>query len=322
MPYNARMELGVFRDPADDRLRAPAVRHLCRAFQGIDEDFLAAHPRLPPVTQMIREGRVRVQNVPRACDADGCFIAEDPWRDISAIVAGKDAYGRPDWHADERDLAVWNAAEQVVRLGRPAHVAFLRSDMSPIGRLYVARMRLGLFNGQVDVALSDKAIRRLCHAFQSIAEDYLRTHPEIPPIYDLYARGLMRYQREDKVCDENGCRIVEDPWMDVPRQIEVGESDCEDIATWYAAEQVVRHGIPAYADILATNLPPPDGRRLYHIIVRRRDRPFHMFEDPSLKLGMQPFGAPNNPSPYRQQSQRLTMSPLVAQALAPYLRAA
>lgn len=302
MAYTARMELGVFERPEDDVLRERAIRHLCAAFQGIDEDFLRAHPEIPPVTDLIRSGFIRVQNAGRVCDRNGCFIAEDPWQDIPTILNRKDEHGRPDRVADERDLAVWNAAEAAVRRGVPSRVTFLREDMSPIGRTYVGRMKLGLFNGPVDRELSDRAIRRLCRAFQNIGEDYLRAHPDTPRIYDLGRQGLLRYQRDDKVCDENGCRIVEDPWQDIPRSRKLGVVDCEDASTWCAAERVVFDDVPAEADIIAKDLPPPDGRRLYHIItriprnavemLRRRGYPVtpNGIEDPNVPLGMKGFG--------------------------------
>jgi hypothetical protein len=302
MAYSARMELGLFERPENDALRARALKHLCAAFQGIDEDFIAAHPELPPVTTLLAHGVVRPRNAPRVCDANGCYIAEDPWQDIPTILNRRDRFGRPDRVADERDLAVWNAAEASVRRRDPSRVTFLREDMSPIGRTYVARMLLGLFNGPSDRDLSDRAIRRLCRAFQNIGEDYLRANPDTPLLYDLGRQGLVRYQRDDKVCDQNGCRIVEDPWQDIPRSIALGIVDCEDASTWCAAERVVRYGIPARADIIAKDLPPPDGRRLYHIIVRyprrwiayarRMGIPVNDdgIEDPNVPLGMKGFG--------------------------------
>lgn len=99
-----------------------------------------------------------------------------------------------------------------------------------------------------------------------VLESRARAGRPLPP---LYASGV-RYRRE------RGER-----WMDAARVAAVGHGDCEDLASWRAAE--LRLAGDAHASPVFTVRHLPGGRRLFHVIVRRGDG---TTEDPSRLLGM------------------------------------
>jgi len=82
----------------------------------------------------------------------------------------------------------------------------------------------------------------------------------------LYASGV-RYKAEPK---------GKEKWQTIPQVIAAGCGDCEDLASWRAAE-LQEMGIGARAEVIRT------GPKMYHAIVRL---PNGRIEDPSLKLGM------------------------------------
>jgi hypothetical protein len=97
---------------------------------------------------------------------------------------------------------------------------------------------------------------------------YLRAHPRTPP---LYRAGIV-YHREPPGRDE---------WATIPRVLEVGNGDCEDLAGWRTAElQRLGEHARAFPKLVRQN---PDGTKLFHILVRRGNG---TVEDPSRKLGM------------------------------------
>ena len=82
----------------------------------------------------------------------------------------------------------------------------------------------------------------------------------------LYGSGV-RYQAEPRGSEK---------WQTIPQVIAAGRGDCEDLASWRAAE-LQEMGIPAKAVVIRT------GRRMYHAVVLLPDG---RLEDPSRRLGM------------------------------------
>lgn len=127
---------------------------------------------------------------------------------------------------------------------------------------------LDLFSGEKERALSRATLDLMLNTLFQIDVLYLRAHPEAPGIY------------------QSGVRYMEEPpgqeeWQDIPTCISMKIADCEDLASWRAAELVVRHGIAARPIFKEQKLP--DGRYLYHIVVLL---PNGSIEDPSRILGM------------------------------------
>lgn len=129
---------------------------------------------------------------------------------------------------------------------------------------------LSAFSGPADAALTRRKIRRLLDCLTAIDEDYLRDHPEAPPIY----RSGVVYREE--------LPGEEELWLDVPSILEQGHADCEDLACWRAAELRARFGIPAVADVEPRAILPSGGVG-WHAIVWL---PNGQVEDPSRVMGM------------------------------------
>ena len=85
------------------------------------------------------------------------------------------------------------------------------------------------------------------------------------PLYDQDVVYRQEERRED--------------WNPVPIAIRLGHADCEDLASWLAAEKRLQ-GI--YAEAFPMEMPSRNGK-LYHVVVRYEDG---RIEDPSRKLGM------------------------------------
>jgi len=123
--------------------------------------------------------------------------------------------------------------------------------------------------------LNDRVVEILCDALTQIDLDYLRHHPETPPIY----RSGVRYIREPfrQPCGDH--------WRAIPWVIEAGGGDCEDLACWRAAE-LIAGGKKARPIWSKKQHPGPPGVGLgvlYHILV---ELPCGEIEDPSKVLGM------------------------------------
>jgi len=97
--------------------------------------------------------------------------------------------------------------------------------------------------------------------------DYLARHPETP---HPYAAGV-RYRREER---------GEERWKSIPKILEDGSGDCEDLAAYLAAF-LVRSGVKSVGIVLRWRLLSSGGR-LFHVLVRTPDG----YEDPSRRLGM------------------------------------
>lgn len=105
--------------------------------------------------------------------------------------------------------------------------------------------------------------------------DHYRRYPKTP---SLYASGV-RYEREPP---------GQEDWQDLFTSLRRGSGDCEDLATWRAAD-LIRRGIPARAfghprPMLIQTPTGAEMGTLWHILVRW---PNGRIEDPSKLLGMQ-----------------------------------
>ena len=125
-----------------------------------------------------------------------------------------------------------------------------------------------LFQGDHDVERTMRAIGYMMDALVSMNVDYLREHPETPWLY----QSGVRYQEEKE---------GEELWQDIPKVLERGVADCEDLAGWRVGEMIVRENMAARPHVSAAR--QPDGKYLFHI---RAQRPDGSLEDPSQILGM------------------------------------
>ena len=123
-----------------------------------------------------------------------------------------------------------------------------------------------------------RAMRRmqiLLDALTKIHLDHLLYYPRTP---SLYESGVV-YEREPPGRED---------WQDILTTLRRGNGDCEDLATWRAAD-LLRRGIPARAfgrprPMLIPGPYGPEHGTLWHILVRR---PGGRIEDPSKILGME-----------------------------------
>jgi hypothetical protein len=116
------------------------------------------------------------------------------------------------------------------------------------------------------------AIKPLLDATVQINRQYLRDFPQTP---SLYTSGV-RYRQEPKSLTRRG---IED-FAIIPRILQRGFGDCDDLVPYRVSELIERHGEPARIRIIWKRTPRG---KLYHIQVRRADG---KVEDPSRILGM------------------------------------
>lgn len=132
--------------------------------------------------------------------------------------------------------------------------------------------RLRLFSSESERASSERVLRVLLRALAAANVEYLRTHPDTPPLY----RAGVHYQAE---------RVPREYWKGIAETLEDQQGDCEDLACWRCAEIIVRERIAAEPIFRYRNV----GRlSVYHILVRYPDG---RVEDPSALLGMGQHGA-------------------------------
>lgn len=115
--------------------------------------------------------------------------------------------------------------------------------------------------------LTHRALTCLLNALMCIDTMYLKEHPQTPSIYKA---GVI-YKEEPPGRED---------WQDIPTSMRRGDGDCEDLATWRAAELRVQ-GVKAMP--LFTWKQRPSGAFLYHI---QTQLPDGRVEDPSRTLGM------------------------------------
>lgn len=122
-----------------------------------------------------------------------------------------------------------------------------------------------------DAAAFRKALATLLTTLVELNARYLLAHPRTPALY----RSCVRYA-PDPI--ERGKRI--ELWRTVPKVLEAGDGDCEDLASWRVAELLVRKRLawPVF------RWGYKNGDTHYHILV---GRPGGHREDPSKILGMQ-----------------------------------
>lgn len=123
-----------------------------------------------------------------------------------------------------------------------------------------------------------RAHRRMQILLDALTGLHLQHFAEHPQTPGLYKSGVV-YEREPPGRED---------WQDIPTTLRRGSGDCEDLATYRAAD-LMRRGIPARAIakprpmVIRTEDGPALGT-LWHILTRW---PNGAIEDPSLKLGME-----------------------------------
>ena len=165
---------------------------------------------------------------------------------------------------------------------------------------------LDLFRTEADRANSQKRVLVLLEALTLCDQFYLAEHPETPLIYQSGIRYKMPAQFEKEENPEIA-RIAEfleqsnapngiksalktlsnqigggETFRDIPRILENGGGDCDNVACWRAAE--LRFRLGADVSPYITWRKRPDGGVTYHVICRWNGD--GSSEDPSLLLGM------------------------------------
>lgn len=245
---------------------------------------------------------------PRKLRYEEEFGEQDDWNDASAINAGarSDCEDIACYYAGfiqaRRGILAWPEIQQtanethvVVRMpngkivdptltsGRHAHKPGSLHRCTALGHCDVEQRIVfvsDLFNSRDRVAsqgnpdaaraqfLTHRALTCLLGGLMEIDKLYLREHPATPSIYDA---GVI-YKEEPPGRED---------WQDIPTSLRRKDMDCEDAATWRAAELSVRQGIDARPTF--TWKQRPSGAFLYHI---QTTYPDGRVEDPSRTLGM------------------------------------
>ncbi len=147
-------------------------------------------------------------------------------------------------------------------------------------------------------ARSEKQVLVLLEALCLLNQFYLADHPETPLLYDLYREGKIKYKLPNQLDGDHG-QFMGETFRDIPRIIENGGGDCDNIASWRVAE--LRHlGIAAQPYI--TNRPRPGGGTIYHVIVQWPDG---SSEDPCLLIGMAPERTAEIEAEKRKRAERV-----------------
>lgn len=163
---------------------------------------------------------------------------------------------------------------------------------------------LSLFPSEDERPNSQKRVLWLLQALVNCDRLYLQQHPETPLIYKsgIQYKVPAQFEQEkvpeidvlseymDKVGAPDNVRGAlkslagmvggGEHFRDIPRIIENGGGDCDNVASWRAAE-LCELGIPAKPYI--TSRQRADGGTTYHVVVLWPDG---THEDPSLLLGM------------------------------------
>jgi hypothetical protein len=124
----------------------------------------------------------------------------------------------------------------------------------------------GLLENKMGAKKTAEIITLLLRALVESNLDYLARTPNAPHPY----RAGVRYKREEG----------EERWKSIPKIIEDGEGDCEDLASYLAA-YLVHKGVRPVS-LVVRWYQRPFGSRLFHILVRGP----RGYEDPSRRLGM------------------------------------
>lgn len=161
---------------------------------------------------------------------------------------------------------------------------------------------LALFNDDADRKSSQKRVLVLLEALTLCDEIYLSEHPDTPLMYDLASKGKLKYklpaQFDSSASAEGGVPGYHgEVFRDIPRIIENGGGDCDNVASWRAAE--IRHRLGIATKPYITWRKRPDGGTTYHVIVLWPDG---SSEDPSLLLGM---GGADRDKDRREEERKL-----------------
>jgi hypothetical protein len=140
---------------------------------------------------------------------------------------------------------------------------------------------LSLFDKESDRENSQKRVLVLLEALTLCNQFYLQEHPETPLIYQSGIRYKMPAQFESGAAEGGVPGYKGEVFRDIPRIIENGGGDCDNVASWRAAE--LRHRLGVAAKPYITWRKRDDGGTTYHVIVIWPDG---SSEDPSLLLGM------------------------------------
>lgn len=141
---------------------------------------------------------------------------------------------------------------------------------------------LNLFPTEDERDSSQKRVLVLLEALTLCNQFYLKEHPEAPLIYNSGIVYKLPAQFESGAKEGGVAGYRGEVFRDIPRIIENGGGDCDNVASWRAAELRTRFGIAASPYI--TWRKRPDGGTIYHVIVRYDYD--GSSEDPSLLLGM------------------------------------
>lgn len=177
---------------------------------------------------------------------------------------------------------------------------------------------LSLFSDENDRANSQKRVLWLLQALTNCNRLYLQQHPDTPLIYKsgIVYKAPQQFEPDTKEIAElraflkqNGASgkttaaldaiskmVGGEIFREIPRIIENGGGDCDNVASWRVAELCER-GIDAQPYI--TWRRRLDGGWTYHVIVRWPDG---SSEDPSLLLGM---GGEGRASDRREEERKL-----------------
>jgi len=171
---------------------------------------------------------------------------------------------------------------------------------------------LSLFETEADRATSQKRVLVLLEALTLINQYYLQENPNTPLLYTLASEGKVTYKlpaqfeptaapgaatvmdwltrtnapeevvRAFRLDQTTLSKIVNgEVFRDIPRIIENGGGDCDNVAAMRAAE--LRHHLGIAVKPYITWRKRPDGGTTYHVICLFPDG---SSEDPSLLLGM------------------------------------
>lgn len=150
--------------------------------------------------------------------------------------------------------------------------------------------QLGIFTPLLGREASERILRAALDLLLVADVEFLRAHPEAPRIYN----SGVRYEREPLVSEIKqmypqcispcAAPIHPETWKTIPYCLRDHVADCEDLASWAAAERIVRDGVRCNTDFSWREVNGPAGpMAVYHIFVRHPDG---SVEDPSVRLGM------------------------------------
>lgn len=137
-----------------------------------------------------------------------------------------------------------------------------------------------LFDGgleDMDMAESAVVLLHLLRGLVAANVAYLRRHPETPHPY----KAGLRYERErDGEVRDALDQVIKERWLGIAKVLERRAADCEDLASYLAAWELVHHGSASVIVMWRA-----DGKlgRVRHVVTRCGDG--HI-EDPSRVLGM------------------------------------